>query len=125
MARRLLQAVPEYNAAGRKAPSRPARAGGRITPRQGRAAEGVAPGLAWTRRAAAFGGGLAAGDDLGALGRFVAGRVATRDVGQFLWNAANGRLSWDAEGTGAGDAVVVAILPTGLALTAGEITVIA
>ena len=53
--------------------------------------------------ASAFGGGLVAGAL--AANRLVIGTVANQAFGQFLYNAANGVLSWDADGTGAGSAV--------------------
>ena len=53
--------------------------------------------------ASAFGGGLAAGAL--AANRLVIGTVANQAFGQFLYNSANGVLSWDADGTGAGAAV--------------------
>jgi Ca2+-binding RTX toxin-like protein len=53
--------------------------------------------------ASAFGGGLIAGA-LGAT-QLVLGTVANQAFGQFLYNTANGVLSWDADGTGAGGAV--------------------
>jgi Ca2+-binding RTX toxin-like protein len=53
--------------------------------------------------ASAFGGGLAAGAL--AANRLVIGTAANQAFGQFLYNAANGVLYWDADGTGAGSAV--------------------
>jgi Ca2+-binding RTX toxin-like protein len=53
--------------------------------------------------ASAFGGGLAAGAL--AANQLVMGTVANQAFGQFLYNAGNGVLYWDADGTGAGAAV--------------------
>jgi Ca2+-binding RTX toxin-like protein len=53
--------------------------------------------------ASAFGGGLVAGAL--AANRLVIGTTANQAFGQFLYNAGNGVLSWDADGTGAGSAV--------------------
>jgi 2',3'-cyclic-nucleotide 2'-phosphodiesterase (5'-nucleotidase family)/DNA-binding beta-propeller fold protein YncE len=72
--------------------------------------------------AAGFGGGLAEGLDLGATGRFVAGGRATEAFGQFLYR--DGRLFWDADGTGDGARVVVAVFEGAPALTASDLVVI-
>jgi Ca2+-binding RTX toxin-like protein len=53
--------------------------------------------------ASAFGGGLVAGAL--AANQLVMGTVANQAFGQFLYNAGNGVLYWDADGTGAGSAV--------------------
>ena len=71
--------------------------------------------------AAAFGGGLVAGMDVGATGHFVAGAAAKAATGQFLFAA--GSLFWDADGTGLGAKVALAGGLTGL--TAADIHVIA
>jgi serralysin len=60
--------------------------------------------------ASAFGGGLAAGAL--AANRLVLGTAANQAFGQFLYNAANGVLSWDADGTGGGAAVAITDLFT-------------
>ena len=75
--------------------------------------------------AAGFGGGLAAGAL--AAARFVSGRdvVATEAFGQFLYDTREGELSWDADGTGAGAAVLIADFGGRPALTAADIAVIA
>ena len=63
--------------------------------------------------ASAFGGGLAAGAL--AANRLVVGAapVADQAFGQFLYNTVTGRLSWDADGTGAGAAASITRLYTG------------
>jgi Ca2+-binding RTX toxin-like protein len=79
--------------------------------------------------ASAFGGGLAAGAL--AANRLVLGAVANQAFGQFLYNAANGVLSWDADGTGSGAAVAItelftsafALPPATLAVTDFDIVV--
>jgi Ca2+-binding RTX toxin-like protein len=53
--------------------------------------------------ASAFGGGLVAGAL--AANQLVIGTAANQAFGQFLYNAGNGVLYWDADGTGAGSAV--------------------
>jgi serralysin len=73
--------------------------------------------------ASAFGGGLVAGAL--AANRLVIGTVANQAFGQFLYNAGNGVLYWDADGTGGGAAVAFTRLftsaftlpPAGLAVT--------
>ncbi len=71
--------------------------------------------------AAAFGGGLVAGMDVGATGHFVAGATAKAATGQFLFAAGN--LFWDADGTGLG--AKVALAGGLMGLTAADIHVIA
>jgi hypothetical protein len=73
--------------------------------------------------ASGFGGGLAAGGL--AANRLVNGTVATQAFGQFLYNSANGQLSWDADGTGAGVAELIATLSGAPAITAADFTVVA
>lgn len=75
--------------------------------------------------ASGFKGGLVAGIDLLATGRFQVdtGPVGTR--GQFLWDSINGVLQWDVDGTGAKLAVVIASFGAGTALAAGDIIVVA
>jgi len=69
---------------------------------------------------AGFGAGLPAS---GALdpSRFVVGPAATASVGQFLWSTTTDTLSWDADGTGSGGAVQIAILTGFSAPAAGDI----
>ncbi len=76
--------------------------------------------------ASAFGHGLVAGMDLAASGGFLLGTTATSaaGVGQFLYNAASGELSWDLNGVGAGGVTVLATLGIGLSFTAADIVVI-
>jgi Ca2+-binding RTX toxin-like protein len=79
--------------------------------------------------ASAFGGGLAAG--VLAANQLVIGTVANQAFGQFLYNAANGVLYWDADGTGAGAAVAFTRLFTSAftlppaALAAGDFDIVA
>ena len=75
--------------------------------------------------ASGFGGGLAAGMDLATSGRFVVGTAPTAMRGQIIHDRATGTLSWDADGTGAGAASVIATLEPGAALAARDIVVIA
>lgn len=79
--------------------------------------------------AAGFGGGLAAGMNLVALGRYVANNTglatAPEGVGQFIYNTANATLYYDADGSGAGAAVMIAFLPGNNGFNGSEITVIA
>ncbi len=74
--------------------------------------------------AAGFGGGLVAGEDLAA--RFFNGTLpAGTAPGALLYTAANGRLTWDANGSAAGGTVLIAIFDARLALTAADVAVIA
>jgi len=59
--------------------------------------------------AGGFGGGLVAGQALAATGRFVANDtgLATAAFGQFVWETDARVLRWDADGTGATEAVLV------------------
>jgi microcystin-dependent protein len=61
--------------------------------------------------ASAFGGGLVAGGLT--ANQLVMGTTANQAFGQFLFNTSTGQLRWDADGTGAGAAVNVAILSNG------------
>ena len=72
-----------------------------------------------------FGGGLVADMDLAAEGRLVAGiaPVATRAVGQFLYDTTTGLLSWDVDGTGRAAPVGFALLAGAPLLTAADILV--
>lgn len=72
-----------------------------------------------------FLGGLQAGMDLLAAGRFVEGAVANAARGQFLYDATTGTLRWDIDGTGTRTAVILAELGAGTALDAADIVVIA
>lgn len=72
-----------------------------------------------------FLGGLQAGMDLLAAGRFVEGAVANAARGQFLYDATTGTLRWDIDGTGTRAAVILAELGAGTALDAADIVVIA
>jgi hypothetical protein len=45
--------------------------------------------------------------------QLVMGTTANQAFGQFLFNTSTGQLRWDADGTGAGAAVNVAILSNG------------
>jgi len=75
--------------------------------------------------AAGFGGGLFADEDLVADHRLVLGARADSAFGQFVYDGASGRLSWDADGTGIGAKVLVAAL-TGLpTLTEADLHIIA
>ncbi len=55
---------------------------------------------------------------------FVSGTVATTAAHRVIYNSANGHLLYDADGNGAGAAVLVATLNTGLVMTAGEFLVV-
>ena len=74
--------------------------------------------------AAGFGGGLVAGMDLAASQRFVAGSSANHAYGQFIYYAGNNTLYWDADGTGAGVKLALAIFSTGTTLTASDLHLI-
>ena len=79
--------------------------------------------------ASGFGGGLFAGADLAALGRFVSNTtgLATAAFGQFIQETDIGRLWWDVDGTGATGRVAVADLlgTAGQNLSASDLTIIA
>jgi Ca2+-binding RTX toxin-like protein len=82
-------------------------------------------------RAGGFGGGLFAGIDLAATGRFVANAGGTTTsaagIGQVVFNTTTGQLLWDFDGIGTGASVVFATL-TGVGaggLTAADVTVFA
>ena len=79
--------------------------------------------------ASGFGGGLVAGMNLAATGRFIANTSGVANsaagTGQFVYETDVGRLWWDADGAGAGARVSIATF-TGLpALTAADVIVIA
>ncbi|WPB86022.1 hypothetical protein [Sediminicoccus rosea] len=71
--------------------------------------------------ATGFGGGLLDGMDAAAAGLLVLGAAATEAHGQFLYATASGALSWDADGTGAGAAQLVATLTNHALLTAADL----
>lgn len=77
--------------------------------------------------AAGFGGGLFAGMDLIATGGYVENEdgVATEAFAQFVFETDVQRLLFDLDGTGAGAAVEIAILPDVVGWTGAELTVIA
>ncbi|HYZ32138.1 MAG TPA: hypothetical protein VE684_07630 [Crenalkalicoccus sp.] len=74
--------------------------------------------------ASGFGGGLTAGGGL-AADQFVAGSTATAAHGQFLFDAATKTLLWDADGTGAGAAVMIAHVEGHATVSGSDIHVIA
>ncbi len=55
---------------------------------------------------------------------FVSGTAATTAAHRVIYNSTNGQLLYDADGNGAGAAVLVATLNTGLVMTASEFVVI-
>jgi Ca2+-binding RTX toxin-like protein len=71
--------------------------------------------------ASGFGGGLVAGGAVTLISS--ANPVATGASGVFLYNTTTGQISWDADGAGAGAAVVLATLQGAPAITAANITV--
>lgn len=75
--------------------------------------------------AAGFGAGLRTNMDLSS--RFVANDspVATASFGQFLYETDTGNLFWDADGTEAGAAVLIATLVGRPALTAADLQIVA
>ncbi len=81
--------------------------------------------------AAGFGGGLAVEMSLAASGRFAANTTgkatSAAGIGQFVFETDAKRLWWDADGTGAGAAVVVATLTSGVTtgFSAADLMVIA
>lgn len=77
--------------------------------------------------AAAFGGGLAAGMNVGATGHFFAnaGGVASGTLSQFLYDTSTGGLYWDADGTNAGVRQLIATLDNKALITTADILVIA
>jgi len=70
-----------------------------------------------------FGSGLVAGMDLLAADRFALG-VANQAHGQFLYSRGSGVLSWDADGTGVGGRVAIAVLNGTPLLTGAELHII-
>ena len=79
--------------------------------------------------ASGFGGGLVAGMNLAATGRFITNTSGVANsaagIGQFVYETDVGRLWWDADGTGAGARVSIATF-TGLpAVTAADLIVLA
>jgi len=79
--------------------------------------------------AAGFGGGLTAGINLGATGRFVANTTgaatSAAGIGQVTFETDTGFLRYDADGTGAGAAIAFAVLTGFTTLAVTEIVVIA
>lgn len=68
------------------------------------------------------------GSTLAGAGAFVAGagaQVATAATAQFLYNSTTGLLSIDYDGTGAGAAADIALIGTGLTLTATDFLIVA
>ena len=79
--------------------------------------------------AAGFGGGLTAGMNLAATGRFIANVTGTASsavgVGQIVYETDIGKLWWDVDGSGAGARVAIANF-TGLpSVTASDLIIIA
>ena len=75
--------------------------------------------------AGGFGGGLMDGESVAIAGILVAGLVPNKATGEFLYNAANGALYWDVDGTGVATKVLIATLQGNPPLSAGDIQVIA
>jgi Ca2+-binding RTX toxin-like protein len=79
--------------------------------------------------ASGFGGGLAAGMNLAATGRFVANTsglaTSAAGVGQFVYETDVGRLWYDADGIGLGARVSIATLTGRPAVTAADFIVVA
>ena len=77
--------------------------------------------------AAGFGGGLVAGMDLLATGHYAQNQagVANAAAAQFVFNTVTKALYFDADGTGAGAAVLIAEMPGVTGWNAAEIVVIA
>ena len=73
--------------------------------------------------AAGIGSGLAAGMATDG-GLFIRGAAATEAFGQFVYDAPGGTLSWDADGTGAGAMVTLAILVGPPDISAADLSVI-
>jgi Ca2+-binding RTX toxin-like protein len=72
-----------------------------------------------------FGTGLQPAMQLGARFASNAAGTATEAFGQFVYATSSGVLSWDADGTGAGAAVVIATLGGNPALSASDLTIVA
>ncbi|MGG5808600.1 peroxidase family protein [Falsiroseomonas sp. CW058] len=75
--------------------------------------------------ATGFGGGLQPGMALAARFAANAAGTATAAFGQFVYETDTGILAWDADGTGAGAAVVIATFTGNPALTASDLTIVA
>jgi Ca2+-binding RTX toxin-like protein len=75
--------------------------------------------------ASGFRGGLTAGMDLLAAGRFQVDGGPVGRFGQFLWDSAAAVLSWDVDGTGTRAPVVVASFTAGTVLTASDLVIVA
>jgi len=78
--------------------------------------------------ASGFGGGLTAGIDIGATGRFVANKTgnatSSAGTGQFIFETDTGILRWDVDGRGGAAAVVIATID-GQNPTAADFIVVA
>ena len=72
--------------------------------------------------AAAFGGGLTPGSL--AAGAFVVGSAATDADDRFVYDQANGNLYFDADGSGSGAQVLMAILPNHDAIAATDFIIV-
>ncbi|MGX7894352.1 calcium-binding protein [Tsuneonella sp. HG222] len=72
--------------------------------------------------ASAFGGGLTAGSL--AAGAFVVGTAAGDADDRFVYDQANGRLYFDADGSGGGAQVLMALLPNHDAITASDFAIV-
>ena len=77
--------------------------------------------------AAGFGGGLAAGMNLGASGKFISNLTGLADaaLGQFVFETDTRKLWWDADGTGAGTRFEIVRMQGLTSLAASEVVVIA
>ena len=77
--------------------------------------------------ASGFGAGLVAGQQLVAGTNFVADAnpTATSETGTFLFNTETHDLTWDFDGSGAGDAVQIAHFETAVTLTINHFEIIA
>ena len=72
--------------------------------------------------ASGFGGGLTAGGTVSLVSG--ADPTASSATGQFLFDTDDGRLLWDADGTGGGEAVLIATLSNIPSLTTSDFAVI-
>jgi serralysin len=75
--------------------------------------------------ASGFGGGLLAGMDIAAAGRFVAGAAPVGTLAQFLYDLALGTLSWDGDGANAAAPVLIASFGAGTAVLASDVVIVA
>jgi Ca2+-binding RTX toxin-like protein len=78
--------------------------------------------------AAGFKGGLVAGMDLAATGRFVAhassAATSAAGVGQVIYNSSTGAVIWDVNGGSPAGQTVIAVIGTGLALTGDHFVIV-